>query len=321
MVKKLFAGAIGALSILGLSLPFTQAHAINYGDYIDWDYPYGDGSVQTGRQTYVVITDEEVSRYYMDNLSREEDYFIGFVEIVTYEATDKEPEYQETKYYYPASYIRKTNLGIPQGERDPNEFNDELQGYLKDLIGNAYTVGVSYTAFTKYINFLKEEHGMYDDEAEKWLYEYREYNNCLTDEDKAKIEADKKAAEERRKQYEEDMKKAQQILQDNANNTQEDTLYIREANMLERSLPDYVTFDRELFLQLRIKGLSYTDACQKAQKIDYAKAVTSLGKVFEDNKGWFDETYKELQSASVQEAVKSISDNIGNFLQELMGGN
>ena len=246
---------------------------------------------------------------------------VGRVVIITYEATSTSPSYQEKARWYPASYKRKTDLAISPDGTNPNEFNSSLQGFLKDLIGNDYTTGVSYESFNKYLNFLYEEHGMRKDEVEAWQYEYRVYNDCLTAEDKAKLEEEQKKAQEYLEQIKKEQEEAQKVKEEIANATSKKSLYEREAIMLERSLPDYINFDAKLFINLRNAGYSYSNACEKSQKIDYSKVADSLDKTVEQNKDWFSQTYKELQSEDVKSSFEAIKDNIRGFIDELFGGN
>lgn len=320
MVKKLFAGGIAALSLMGLSMPMTQMFAYNAGDYVDNDYPYNDGSVSQGVHYTAYVTDEECTKIALDNISYKEITVVGRVVVLTYEATSTTASYQKKEQWYPASYERKTNLPLNEDGTNPNEFNNSLQGFLKDLIGNDCTTGVSYDSFNKYLDYLKAEHEMTETEAEAWRYDYRVYNNCLTGEDKAKIEEEKKRADEYLAQIKKEQLEAQKKQEEVANATSKQTMYEREANMLERSLPDYVDFDKELFLSLREAGYSYLQACEKSQKIDYSKAMDSIGSNIENNKDWFDETYKEMQSESFQESLKNLNEKISKFLQELTGG-
>ena len=317
-LKKLLIAGIACLGTLGLAMPVSTVFA---SGTMDTSAGYDDGSVSQGVKFRATVTNEECRKIGLDNVSGCEVEFVGRVVIITYEATSTSPSYQKKEKWYPASYERKSNLAINPDGTNPNEFNVSLQGFLKDLIGNDYTTGVSYESFNTYLNFLFEEHGMRKDEVEAWQYEYRVYNDCLTDEDKAKLEEEQKKAQEYLEQIKKEQEEAQKVQEEVANATSKKSLYEREAIMLERSLPDYVTFNAQLFISLRSAGYSYNSACEKSQTIDYSKAAEEIGKVAEQNKDWFDQTYKELQSEDVKSSFEAIKENIQGFVDELFGGN
>lgn len=222
----------------------------------------------------------------------------------------------EYEKWIPASIERKTIKGYYDGERDPNEWCDSLIAFLNDYVNSPTG---SYESFSAYITYLEENFGMYEDEAEVWRYRWRYEHNSLTDEEKAQIEEEERQRLEEEAKREEENQKIMDILNENAQAKEKSKidLYTKEANMIERTIPEYYHFDRELFIALRKKGLDYTKAYEQSISINFEEGFDYIGNKMEENKDWYAKMASTLTSEGVMTSIKNISNNLGGFFEEL----
>lgn len=287
-------------------------------DYMDYDYEYNDGSIGQAVSLRVNITDRKCYEVMYDALAQKEVYAQGRVAIIVYGNNQDKAVEQE---WYPSSFTRKTNLSMLEDGTNPNEFNDSLVGFLKSLIGNSYTTGISYDSFCSYLDYLVEDFGMYSSERDVWKYEWREYNNALTPEDIAKLEKERLEAEEWAQKIAEENEANKKIHEDNANELEGNklTLYEREAKMIASNCSSWIKFDEEKYISLREKGYSFIDASQAAKTVDYEAFLAEAGKDIENNKEWLESTISDLKSDNVQDSLNNISSNVWEMLKELFG--
>ena len=325
-MKKTILTGLLTLSILGLGLPLAKASSdigsmrekynrtvnVKSGkDYIDHDQDYNDGSSDSGTKVTTIITEEVCYWTFYDSALERDVYAQGRV----IEERDEEGNFT-IRNFYPNSFARKTNLGYKDGERNPNEFNDDLQGYLRTLIGDDYdTIGLSLTSFTSYLNFLQEDFGMYDDEIEYWIFEWKKFNNSYTEEEIEQIEKEKREEEERLKELEEIRQKGIKAYEDAVKESEKNktSLFEKEASMIERSLPTYISFDRDKYIRARTSGMSYLDAVEYSQTVDKDKMWQVADEV--EGLDTFENDYNS--STTIKESVDSITSKIGNFVKEL----
>ena len=244
------------------------------------------------------------------------------VDYVTYDSETDSELSRTTKREgrVPSNIARKTTKSYVYGEKNPNEWDDSLQSFLKAYI-NSETG--SYESFCSYIDYLVKDFGMYEEEAESYRYDWRYAHNTLTDEEKQAIQdaedEEKKRQEELEKENQEIADKIYDITHSNSSDESKNSLYVREANMIERSVPDYANFDREKFIAYRESGLSYTEAYNKSIDIDYAKGFESIAGSMKEHGDWYKKMFDTFTSDSFQETFQKIADDLGNFFGELFG--
>lgn len=330
-MKKTILTSLLMISIIGLGLPLAKASSsitemrnkYNKGsesqkyekDYIDHDQPYNDGSADEGTKVMTIITTTPCYTIMQDSISKNVVYAQGRI----IEEKDEDGNYTVTKFY-PSSFARKVNLGYNDGERNPNEFNDDLQEYLRTLIGNDYTIGLSLESFTSYLTFLQEDFGMYEDEADCWILEWKKYNNSWTDEEIEQMELKKKEEENKLKELEEARQKAIKAYEDAVKESSKNkkSLFEKEAIMIERSLPDYITFDKEKYVRARTSGMSYIEACEYSQTINKEKAWEEVKDLVNDNEDKVTELENDYNSsATIKDSVDTIVSKIKDFTKEL----
>ena len=325
---KIF-GTLGILGLLGLSLCAVSMYEnsknsnVNRVD-VNWldgypgyeDYCKGEDDSDNLRNV-LSFTDQEC----IDNLYGTK-YKGRWVKVEQYETDDlgvvlgKVSEH--FMEYYPTKIERKTIKAIKEGEKDTNEWCDVLVQFLTDYV-NSKTG--SYESFSSYMDYLVDDFGMYEEEKEEWLYDWRFAHDSLTDEDKAKLEAIEQERIEAEKEREEANDKVIEDLFDiqDANKDNHLSLYQREAQMLTRNTPDYYHFDAEKYINLREQGYSYLDAYNQSIDINLEEGMGHIGDKMNDNKDWYKENIEILTSDSFQETLNNIGENFGGFLGELFG--
>lgn len=289
-------------------------------DNVD-DYIISEEKVDSTKYTreYCYFTDEE----YVDTLygTNHKGRWVN-VDYVTYDSeTDSElSRTAKREGRVPSNIVRKTTKAYVLGEKNPNEWDDSLQAFLKAYI-NSETG--SYESFCSYIDYLVKDFGMYEEEAESYRYDWRYAHNTLTDEEKQAIkdaeDEEKKRQEELEKENQEVADKIYDITHNNSSDESKNSLYVREANMIERSVPDYANFDRDKFIAYRESGLSYTEAYNKSIDIDYAKGFESIADSMKEHGDWYKKMYDTFTSDSFQETFQNIANDLGNFFGELFG--
>lgn len=219
---------------------------------------------------------------------------------------------------FPSSIARDTKMGIKSGEENPNPLNPSMLSFIDRLAKDN-----SYESFSNYLEWLNSLTPLHNDEKEEFNFNWRKYHNALTDEDKAKIQAEDNENKSRETEWE----KMQEDYQKSHEKTAEElekskmTLYSREVEMIKRNLADWIVFDEEKYISLREKGYDYLDALKESETIDYSKANDSLTKTMEENRVWFNENYDKLTDIDFFQNFKDVYDNLGEFFTELFGLN
>lgn len=290
----------------------------NYPDYEDYiDNPYDNKDEDTRLvKSYTFFTDEECvssSTGYKGRVVKVEKWYLDDVGF----KDEKKTEYYEE--YCPPLIQRNTNRGYYKGqERNPNEWCQQLQFFLDDYIKSPTG---SYDSFCNYIDYLVNDFGMYEDEAEAFRYRWRYAHGALTDEDKAAIKAEE---DELQKRKEEAEKATDEYLKDyfdamNQNNKNKLSLYEREAKMIESTTPDYYHFDRDKFISLREKGIGYLDAYNQSISINYSEGVDYITGKMDENKSWYEKTYKDLTSDDMMTSLENFTNHFTEMFKELFG--
>ena len=309
-MKKLF--ILGLMSLLGIgvatSIPHLQLNAqeiktveatekketvLEYAEYFDEDYSSNQYDLYASPSHTVFMHGRKCMYTYSDN---------------------RKPIIQVE---YPASVQR--NQRAWDGEGEPSQpICQQLKGFLNDLIGHGRVKGVSYESFIAYIDWLKEDKWLSPKEYEEWAYKYRDVHKNYTEEDIQKAEAEKLAEEQQKAEYEARRDEALRAYEDIMRDAQEATLsiYQKEAIMIERGLPSYVTFDKEKYLALREAGYSYLDACEKTQTIDYEKATTEMTNM-ESKLAPYLNNLESNEPNTFQESVDNIKNSWVEFWKEL----
>ncbi len=276
---------------------------------------------------YTVYTDEICFGTTYDYYLNKTVSGVGVVALVyTFDSAGEFVSVSE-KEMYPYSFQRETYLGYNLGEEDPNEFNEYLISYLKDIIGinslgdlDSSVSGVTYETFEEYLGYLEDMFGMREDEKEEWLYLYRYTYDCLTEEEEAALEAERQAAEDAYNAFlEEQQKITDEIAANNAELESRYSEYYSELQMLKRTLPSWITLDEDLFVELRLKGYSFTEAVKEVQTIDYEEAYSSLASEMADNADTYKEIIEGITSDGVIDTVKSLFENLKDFFIEFLG--
>ena len=226
-------------------------------------------------------------------------------------------------WYAPTTLERESIIAYKDGEKNPNKLHENLIEYLDTLCGasnDSHTTPVSYDSFNQYLDYLENEGKIYPEEKEAYQFKYRKANDCLSEEDKIRLEKEK---EEALKEQERLDKEWQDINDSFAQpETQKSELEKRidsEVVIIKRTLEDFQDFDEELFISLRLSGVSYEKAAEATIKYNFEKLPSGLENIMNDNKGNFNEMVEGLSSKSFQESISNVLAGFKDFIKELFG--